>query len=292
MSVNTSALVTRKKFGDALKAARLTAVTANGEPVTQAMLAAALGRGSRDRYSRLERGVAFPTPDEWRVIQRILNLDPATSARMEAYMETGRAVSGSQWKEFQDDVHKSLLQVAAYEEAASSITSLATNVLPALLQTEDYARAVTASAAQGVLAPADVERSVQLRLRRRQLLKRVDPPAFEFIFSEAALRQQVGGEAVIGQQLDQLIEDGEASHIALRVVAFRAKVAPAHTVHYFEFDGAEDGKPLLASDSMTEMRFVEKPKEVKEARLYLQQMQRLALSHEESVQLIKSIREQ
>lgn len=291
MSVNTSAVAVGRKFGEALKEARLAARRPDGRPVRQVDVAQALKRGTRDRYSRLERGRAFPDADEWEVIRSVLTMNAATRARLEALMEAGREIADSWWREFEDEFPESLLQFVAFENAADRITSCAVNVLPALLQTADYARAITVGTAGSVLTADAVERSVELRRRRRSIFEKPTPTPVEFIFSEAALKQQVGGTAVMLAQLDALIDDGAFRSISLRVVPFRAAAPPTYPMHLLHF-GGDGEKPITAFDSMTGMTVQKRPREVRETRYAIEAMSRVALSHLESIELIKDIRKE
>ncbi|MFF9310894.1 helix-turn-helix domain-containing protein [Streptomyces sp. NPDC014748] len=289
MSVNTSAMAVGRKFGLALKEARLAARRPDGRPVRQVDVAEALERSTRDRYSRLERGRSFPEPDEWETIKSVLNLDLATQARLEALMEAGQEIAGAWWREFENEFPESLLQFVALEDAAERITTCATNVLPALLQTADYARALTSRLAGSVLTTEMVDRSVELRRNRRAIFARPTAPVIEFIFSEAALHQKVGGRSVMLKQLDSLIQDGSSRTVTLRVVPFDAIAPTMYIVHLLEFGGGEE--PVMAFDSMTGMTYQKRPKDMRENRYYIEAMKNLALSHDNSIELIKELRE-
>lgn len=291
MSVNTSALVARRNFGEALQEARKAARQPNGQPVRQVDVARALKRGTRDRYSRLERGLAWPEPDEWEVIRRVLHMDLATKVRLETMMEAGQAIASAWWTEFEGEFPESLLQFVAFEDAAQRITTCAGNLLPSLLQTERYARALTAGVAGSVLTPDAVERSVELRRNRRRIFNKPNPPAVEFIFSEAALRQLAGGKSVMLEQLESLIEDGSSRAITLRVVPFTAVATSVYMLHLLEFGGADE-KPMTAFDSMTGMTFQKRPSEVRENRHYIEAMRKLAFSSLESMAMIKTIKKE
>ncbi|WP_329271895.1 helix-turn-helix domain-containing protein [Streptomyces sp. NBC_01451] len=290
MSVNTSAVAVGRKFGEALKEARLAARRSDGRPVRQLDVAQALKRGTRDRYSRLERGRAFPEPEEWEIIRSVLAMDEATRARLEALMEAGREIADSWWRDFEEEFPESLLQFVAFEDAAERVTTCAVNVLPSLLQTANYARFLTSRVAGSVLTADAVERSVELRRNRRRIFAKPNPPVVEFIFSEAALRQAVGGKDVMLEQLDSLIEDGALRNVSLRVVPFTAVAPSAYMVHLLEFGG--DEKPITAFDSMTGMSFQKRPREVRENRYYVEAMRNLALPHLETIAVIKRIKKE
>ncbi|MET7631785.1 Scr1 family TA system antitoxin-like transcriptional regulator [Streptomyces sp. NPDC005499] len=291
MALNTAAMAARKRFGDALQEARKAARLPTGELVQQRDVARALGYKSYNRVSQMERGLTWPKDSEWKILVKVLAMDLATRVRLETMIAEGKATAGAWWTEFEGEFPESLLQFVAFEDAAQRITTCAVNVLPALLQTKNYARSVTTGIAGSVLTSDAVERSVELRRNRRSIFTKANPPSVELIFSEAALRQEAGGRQVMVEQLDSLIEDGSSRTVSLRVVPFTAPVPSMHILHLLEF-GGQDEKPLTAFDSMTGMTFQKRPKDVRENRYYIEVMRKLAFSSVESMAMIKSIRKE
>ncbi|WP_405668006.1 Scr1 family TA system antitoxin-like transcriptional regulator [Streptomyces sp. NBC_00055] len=291
MALNTAAMAARKRFGDALQEARKAARLTTGEAVQQRDVAKALGYKSYNRVSQMERGLTWPKDNEWKILVKVLDMDLATRVRLETMITEGKATAGAWWTEFEGEFPESLLEFVAFEDAAQRITTCAANVLPSLLQTERYARSLTAGVAGAVLTADAVERSVALRRNRRRVFTKPNPAVVEFIFSEAALRQEAGGKELMLEQLDALIEDGSSRTVSLRVVPFTAVATSMYMVHLLEFGGADE-KPLTAFDSMTGMTFQKRPKEVRENRYYIEAMRNLACSHLESMAMIKKIRKE
>jgi transcriptional regulator with XRE-family HTH domain len=115
---------------------------------------------------------------------------------------------------------------AEVERGATSIRSWEPLVVPGLLQTEDYARALIAAWQPGDGREA-VEQQVTVRMERQQLLERDDPPLMWTIISEAALVNPVGGPKVLADQLGRLL-DMAADHpkIIVQVVPLSAGAHP------------------------------------------------------------------
>ncbi|MEW1922234.1 DUF5753 domain-containing protein [Streptomyces sp. NPDC088360] len=291
MAVNTAAMAARERYGRALQEVRKAARLPNGDLVQQIDVAKALGYKSYHRVSQMERGLTWPKDTEWKVLVKVLNMDLETRVRLETMRTEGKSIADAWWTAFEGEFPESLIQFIAYEDAAHRITTCAPNVLPSLLQTEKYGRALTAGAAGSVLTADAVERSVELRRHRRGIFVKPNAPVVEFIFSEAALKQAVGGKAVMLDQLDSLIEDGSSRTISLRVVPFSAVAPAVYMVHLLEFGGADE-KPITAFDSMTGMTFQKKPKEVRENRHYVEAMRKLALSNLDSIEVIKNIKKE
>ncbi|MCW3839462.1 helix-turn-helix transcriptional regulator [Micromonospora yasonensis] len=89
-------------------------------------------------------------------------------------------------------------------------------VLPGLLQTEAYARAVLTGA--GLIPRSDIDRHLATRLNRQGVLRRDDPPQFTAVIDEAVLRRPVGGRDTMREQLEALIAACAEPHIRVHVV--------------------------------------------------------------------------
>jgi transcriptional regulator with XRE-family HTH domain len=111
------------------------------------------------------------------------------------------------------------------EAEALAIQEFEVQVIAGLLQTEEYARAVLKS--WPPKKPAEIERRLEARLERQQILTRDDPPLLSFVMDESVLRRPMGGCAVMAEQLRYLTEVAELPHVTLQVLPFdRAQTAP------------------------------------------------------------------
>ncbi|GHH17078.1 helix-turn-helix domain-containing protein [Streptomyces rubradiris] len=124
------------------------------------------------------------------------------------------------WQRFHDILPGWFSMYVSLEGAASLIRSYEPHFVPGLLQTEDYARGVLKSGAVGQTSPDDIERHVDLRMRRQALLTRPDAPRFWAVMDETALRRPVGGPEVMRAQIDKLLEATELAHVTLQVAPF------------------------------------------------------------------------
>ncbi|MER8003308.1 helix-turn-helix transcriptional regulator [Streptomyces sp. NPDC095613] len=293
MAVSTAAMFARQRFGDALKRARLAARTNSGARIKQSDVAAAFGRRSIDRVSRLERGLAWPEAEEWRTLLHVLNVDAETRARLSAMRDQGMSIAEAWWTDFDGEFPDSLIQFVAYEDAARTISTCSGQTLPGLLQTAEYAHALTRTQAGSVFTEHAVERSVELRARRRSILDKDPRPTVEALFSEGALWQRVGGADVMVRQIDSLLADASERDVVMRVVPYTASAPPVYMFHLLTF--GEDEKPIAAVDSMTGMTFRKAPREAREVREFRQSFDRLrrsALSPEESLDKMTAIRKE
>ncbi|MEU6535788.1 helix-turn-helix transcriptional regulator [Streptomyces sp. NPDC047000] len=106
-----------------------------------------------------------------------------------------------------------------YSEQAVAIREYAAHVVPGLLQTEDYARAVL-KVGRTLGSPAQLEERVALRMGRQERLGTPERPELWVVLDEAVLRRLVGGRAVMHEQLARLLATATEPHITVQVLPF------------------------------------------------------------------------
>jgi hypothetical protein len=102
------------------------------------------------------------------------------------------------------------------EPRAKQLRSFQPNVVPGLLQTEDYARAVFST--RFGITDEEVEKRVASRLSRQEILARGGPLKFWAIVDEWVLRRPTGGPPVMLEQINKLIEAARQPHMVIRIV--------------------------------------------------------------------------
>jgi len=112
-------------------------------------------------------------------------------------------------------------QVAGYvsaEAEAESVWSWEPQVIPGLLQTADYARAVRQPWLEMFPGPpSEIDRWVETRLLRQQVLTRDPPLQLSVVIDESVLRRSFGGRTVMRQQLEHLAERSELPNVEVRI---------------------------------------------------------------------------
>ncbi|GAA2503956.1 helix-turn-helix transcriptional regulator [Streptomyces thermolineatus] len=108
-------------------------------------------------------------------------------------------------------------EFALLEADAVSMCSYEAHVMPGLLQTEEYARAVI-SAACPPLEEEEIEQQVSARLDRQRLLERRPLPVLGFVIEEVILRRPLGGRTVLREQLRRLHECANMRHVSVQIM--------------------------------------------------------------------------
>lgn len=129
----------------------------------------------------------------------------------------------SWWQEY--GLPEAIATYVGLEDAATTILQYLTSLVPPLLQTEDYARALTAGIAPW-LSDEEVEQRVGARMARQALLTADQRPDLWAIVDEAALHRMVGGGDVMREQLAALIERSRPTNVTLQVIAREAGAHP------------------------------------------------------------------
>jgi Domain of unknown function (DUF5753)/Helix-turn-helix domain len=178
-------------------------------------------RGSGSKISRLELGRTRIKPrDVADLLTRYGIVDDDERATMIALAEYGNAVSW--WQDYADVVPAWLEQYLELEQAASLIRTYQVQVIPGLLQTEDYCRAVI-RAGRLEAREEEVERRVELRMaRQQQVLHREEPLRLWAVLDEASLRRPVGGAKVMQAQIRHLIEAAQLPNVKIQVLPLSA----------------------------------------------------------------------
>ena len=162
-------------------------------------------------------------------------------------------------------------------------------VVPGLLQTERYARAMLKSGQ--VYGDWDLERMVAARLDRQALLDGEDAPWTWVVLDEAALYRQVGQLDVMAEQLEQLILAGEGDRLCVRVCP-RNKVDPAAMSGSMSILTLRDGSRVVYLEGIKSGSLSEDPDDVVRHSVVYDRLQANALSPDASVALIRKVMEE
>jgi hypothetical protein len=175
------------------------------------------------------------------------------------------------------------------EGDATSISVFHETLIPGLLQTADYARAVMAGL--GNLAPEAAEQYVAVRLRRQALLDQQNPPQLHVVVDEAALRRRVGGSATMRAQLDRLVARCALPNISVQVIPFdhgMYKAVEGGSFTILEFPGQIT--EIVYTEGLFGSTYLERPQDIERFKDAFVNMRSAAADHQESIDLIAKIR--
>ncbi|HZE32469.1 MAG TPA: helix-turn-helix transcriptional regulator [Actinoallomurus sp.] len=170
---------------------------------------------SRFRVTRIEKAKTKPPITAITAMLDLYGVDSGTRA---ALIELAKnAWRRGWWTDYSDVFRGSYVE---FEDEAARIDEWSPQVLPGLLQTDEYAREVIRAGWRG--DEAGVQRRVMARMTRKALLGRTDPAAPELnaILDEGALRRPIGGRDVMRAQLHALLDAMRRPNVTVRVLPF------------------------------------------------------------------------
>ncbi|MFD6324843.1 Scr1 family TA system antitoxin-like transcriptional regulator [Streptomyces sp. NPDC058442] len=177
----------------------------------------------------------------------------------------------------------------AYSERAVDIREYAAHVVPGLLQTEDYARAVL-KVGRTLGSKEQLEERVAVRLERQERLSALDRPELWAILDEAVLRRPVGGRAVMREQLARLLETAAEPHITVQVLPFEQGEHDAMGGSLTVL-ALPDGSEAAYTEGAHHGQLIEDPDEVRKFSLTYDRLRAAALPPLMSLGMIRSVME-
>jgi transcriptional regulator with XRE-family HTH domain len=248
-------------------------------------------RGSRSKISRMETGrVRFKLRD----VADLLTLYGVTDEELYAqFLELARrSAQPDWWAKYSGILPDWFETYLGLESAASTIRSFEIQFVPALFQTEDYARTVTRLGYQ-VASQAEIEHRVALRLKRQDLLARANPPRIWSVMDESVLRRPVGGPAVLRAQFQRLIEVAAMPQVTIQVLPFvqagQAGESGSFTLLRFE---ERDLPDVVYIEQLTSAIYLEQRPDAERYMEVMDQLGGIALTPAATTRFIQQIAEE
>ncbi|MEE1670943.1 helix-turn-helix transcriptional regulator [Streptomyces sp. WAC07094] len=258
-----------------------------GLGLSQEQAARALGF-SPAKLSRIEAGKGRkpPTENDVRSLLQLYKADDHEAAVLVKLLQ--RAGEPGWWQRYDKRLMPEWFdRLVGLQEAAAAIRTFEIQYVPGLLQTAAYTRAVVERGLPSASA-TEVERRVELRMRRRQLLARPDAPQLWAIVDESVLMRVLGSREVMREQLEHLVEMAQYPHVTLQFVPLDVTnaSAPAIPVTYLRFGGL-DLPDIVYLEHIRSANFLEDRDETEEYRMALDRLADEALNPRESVALLQ-----
>ncbi|WP_030107204.1 helix-turn-helix domain-containing protein [Actinoalloteichus caeruleus] len=195
------------------------------EQVAEQLRASGAGKWSRSKIGRIEtreQGVRI------REVEQLLDLYQVADANLRAWLLDLAATAHERgyWRAIRKDLPEDFHDFLNVEASLVALRQFETMLVPGLLQTPDYTRALISGASPG-LASEVVERRVVARMARQQVLTRPKPLDCHVILEECILERPVGTPVIMRNQLRRLVEEAEADHVTLQVLPRTVGASPA-----------------------------------------------------------------
>ncbi|HEX4833774.1 MAG TPA: helix-turn-helix transcriptional regulator [Trebonia sp.] len=242
---------------------------------------------SAAKVSRMETGARRPILRDIRELCELYSLDDVTAAEMMRLTKEAREQGW--WARYED---LALYPYIGFEQDATAITTYSLYWLPALLQTEDYARAIIQAIAPRI-EPEVLEDRVLARMRRQERLLAEEPPRYRALIDEAVFRREVGGSALMAAQIDKVLQLAESPNVTVQFIPFGSG---AYSIADIMFTILEFGQPLMSPlvfvEGLISHQYYERADDVARFRESLENIRDSALTPRESMRYLADIKKE
>jgi transcriptional regulator with XRE-family HTH domain len=243
---------------------------------------------SQSKLTKIELAQAVATRDEvLRLLEIYGETDPGEQALLLAMVRAG---TSKEWWEGYRRIEPKFAMYLGLESVATTLQAYDTHLMHGLLQTPDHARALMRATLPELL-PHEIDRLVELRMRRQQILTRTDPPPLTlwWIMDEAVLRRQIGGRETTYAQLLRLIERSELPNVTLLVMPddIGAHAGLDGPFAIFQFEAS--ARPVVYIEGQAGNLYLEKDDDLRRCRQTMNHILAAAPGPERSLALIRQV---
>ncbi len=242
------------------------------------------------KVMRIETGRTAPHPNDVRVMLALYGVsDPEQAAALVKLAQDAR--QRGWWYSYRDVLLNRYEFFIGLETEASSIRNFELALIPGLLQTKDYARALIGGGPMELDA-GDVDRRVEVRMTRQQILAQAGRPQLWAILDEAAIHRTVGGPAVMRRQLESLAQAGEQGRTTIQIVPFGAGAHSGQLGPFVILGFPEPSEPeVVTVETVGGNLYVDKPEEVRLYTTAFDHLRAVALSPGDSRAMLRAAAE-
>lgn len=231
-------------------------------------------------------------PVKWPIVDALCREYDASDAERNAVVALAKdAKQQGWWGPFSDSIPAEMNLLLTLEDEASREDHFSCVYVPGLLQTRNYNTAIQ-QANEMRLAPQEVERLVDIRMKRQEILNRARPPHLWAILDESVIRRVVGSREIMREQLSHLLGANESSDITLQILPFAKGAHSAALGSFVILGGAEASLDVVYVDLHVGSLFMEKDEELNRYRLAFDYLRAQALDMSASSLMIERVREE
>jgi transcriptional regulator with XRE-family HTH domain len=242
---------------------------------------------STSKISRIESAKIAVTPADVHALLSVLDT-PSDDVDMLVSLASEHRQPGW-WRQYAEVLPPWFEGYLSLESEAARLLAYESEVVPGLLQTEQYAAEIMQQSAYTQL-PDEAARAAELRRARQVRLIDPDPLSLDVVINESALRRMVAGPAVMGAQLTRLLDASQLPNVALRVLPFAAGAHPGVDGSFTVLEFADPSNPrIVYLDRMTNSAYLDGLRDVAAYRHAHQQLRDAAASLNDSRKMITQL---
>lgn len=231
-------------------------------------------------------------PVKWPIVDALCQQYDATAAERNAVVALAKdAKQQGWWAPFTDSIPADMSLLLTLEDEALREDHFSCVYVPGLLQTRSYNTAIQ-QANEMRLAPEEIARLVDIRMKRQEILTRPKPPHLWAILDESVIRRVVGSREIMREQLGRLLDANESRDITLQVLPFSNGAHTAALGSFVILGGVEPSLDVVYVDLHVGSLFMEKEEELSRYRLAFDYLRAQALDMAASSAVIARVRKE
>jgi Domain of unknown function (DUF5753)/Helix-turn-helix domain len=278
-----SPVVRRRELGVQIRALRLAAGMTIDDVAAELLC-------SPSKISRLETGQRGASLRDIRDLCELFQVDDPI--QREYLFSLVKDQKGQGWWQSYD-LPRTLATYVGLEVAATSIAAYQPGVIPGLLQTPDYARAIHDSSFDR-LSDAGIDERIQVLQSRQAILTRTDPPAprYHLIIDEGALHRSIGGPAVMGAALRRVVEASGLPNVTIQVLPYSAGAHPALDSTFLLLEFAAPVPSVVYVEGLIGQIYLEGPQDIERYQRVFGHLQTISCDARQSIELLNRLIEE
>lgn len=241
---------------------------------------------STSKISRIELAKIAVTPDDVTALLGVLEVSDEVDTLVSLASEDRQP---GWWRQYAEVLPSWFEGYLSLESEAARLLAYEQEVIPGLLQTEDYAAEILRHSPYTPL-PDEAARAAELRRARQVRLTGNDPVHLDVVINEGALRRAVGSPEVMREQLRHLAHASELSNVVVRVLTFEAGAHPGVDGSFTVLEFSDPGDPrIVYLDRMTDSDYLDGLRDVAAYRHAHERLRALALRPDDSREMISGL---
>ncbi|MFG2295434.1 helix-turn-helix domain-containing protein [Streptomyces sp. NPDC048603] len=233
---------------------------------------------STSKVSRIESAARGAKPAD---VEQLMDVYQVADSEVRAFL-SALARDGSKrgwWQTY--DLKPRYADLISMEHDAVTVSTFEPMLVPGLLQTAAYARAVIGTLST-TATPQEVARLVEVRVARQSVLTRPGPLALHAVIHEAALTTRVPGAGVMRDQLQRLLDATAHPNLTVQVLPLDAELHPGAAGGFATLGFGQPALDVVLLEQLDRSLYIEEPHEVKRYADAFETLAALALTPEQS----------
>jgi transcriptional regulator with XRE-family HTH domain len=225
-----------------------------------------------------------------RDVKRLLGLYKVEGDAADAMLELARlAREPDWWHQYSGAIPEWFQVYVVLEASASHVFGYEAELVPGIMQTEGYIRAIMSTAADPK-TDEEIENTITVRKARQARLMEENPPEVWLVLNEAVIRRPVGGREVMREQIERLVELARLRNVTLQLLPFDVgeHSAMLGSFKLLKFAAADDPERVYMEQPVGGL-YVQKVSEVDRYKLIFDHLRAQAIGPDQTIARLREV---